>query len=341
VSAPRYRAAVVGCGRIGVVMEADPKRIRPATHAGAYRACPRTELVAFVDVDGTSLHRAQSIFPGVASFATVEEMLDRVRPDVVSVATPPAQHRAAVEACAKRGVPAVVCEKPLAASVVDARAMVAACAASGTRLLVNHTRRFDPLLRRLRDDIAAGALGEITQATAYYTAGLFNSGTHMVDLLRFFLGDVAWGLAIENRLASSCPPDDLNVDALLGFATGARAALQVQDVKDYTIFTLRLHGRRGSAVVDRFGFEVERVSVRDCAEFSGYQELDVHAARREGGSRSFMGPLVEHVVRCLDGAEEPTSRGEDGLAALEVLLALKASAESGGGRIEMTARRGV
>lgn len=336
MSGTRYRAAVVGCGRIGVTMEEDSKRIRPATHAGAYRACPRAELVAVVDVDAERVNHAQLLFPGVRGFSTTEAMLEAVRPDVVSVATPPESHREVVEACARRGVRAVICEKPIAKSVADGRRMIEACASAGTLLLINHTRRFDPVLRRLRDEIAAGGLGEITQATVHYTAGVFNTGTHVVDLLRFFLGDVAWVVAFENRLCSH-PPGDFNADALLGFTSGARAVLQVQEVKDYSIFTLRLHGRAGAAVIDRFGFEVERVYVRDCAEFSGYKELDVRNSRWEGESRSFMAALVDHVVACLDGREEPVSRGEDGLAALEVLLALKASAEAGGRRVELGA----
>ncbi|HEX3175192.1 MAG TPA: Gfo/Idh/MocA family oxidoreductase [Methylomirabilota bacterium] len=335
----RYRAAVIGCGRIGVTMEEDVKRILPATHAGAYRACARTELAALVDVDRVQRRRAEAIFPGTRAFDDVDEMLERVRPAIVSVATPPAAHRAAVEAAARHGVRVVICEKPLAASVDEGRAMIAACAASDTALLVNHTRRFDPLLRRLRDDIVVGELGDITQATAYYTAGLFNSGTHMIDLMRFFLGEVSWGLAVANG-GCPAPAGDANVDALLGFVSGARAALQVQDVQDYAIFTLRLHGRRGTAVVDRFGFEVERTPVRDCAEFSGYKELDVHGTRWDGQSRSFMAPLVEHAVACLEGRDQPVSRGEDGLAALEVLFALKTSAERGGEVIQVgTGRR--
>lgn len=330
----RYRAAVVGCGRIGVTMETDPKRVRPATHAGAYRGCARTELTAVVDTDPAQVRGAQQVFSGVAGFDGVEDMLEHVRPDIVSIATPPAHHREAVEACAKRAVPAVVCEKPLAETLEDGRAMIAACAASGTMLFVNHTRRFDPLLRALRDDIASGLIGDVTQATGYYTAGLFNTGTHMVDLLRFFLGDVTWGLAIENQ-ACTHPSGDVNVDALLGFTGGARAALQVSEVKDYAIFTLRLHARAGTAVIDRFGFEIERAGVRDCAEFSGYKEIDVGGASREGVSRSFMAPLVEHVVGCLDGTDRPASRGEDGLAALEVLRALAASAAAGGRRIDL------
>ena len=336
MSLTRYRAAVVGCGRIGVTMEEDPRRILPATHAGVYRACPRTELAAVMDVDTTRVEHAQRIFAGVQGFTSVGKMLDVIRPDIVSVATPAGSHREVVEACARRGVRAVICEKPIALSAGDGQRMIEACAAAGTLLLINHTRPFDPVLRHLRDEIVAGKLGEITQATAYYTAGVFNTGTHTVDLLRFFLGDVAWVMAVENPGASH-PAGDFSADALMGFTSGARAVLQVQEVKDYAIFTLRLHGRSGAAVIDRFGFEVERVYVRDCAEFSGYKELDMRSPQREGESRSFMASMVDHVVACLDGHERPVSRGEDGLAALRVLLALKESAEAGR-RIELAAQ---
>ena len=333
----RYRTALVGCGRIGVTMEEDPRRVSPATHAGAYQACPRTELVAVMDVDADRVDHAARLFHGVRGFTSVDALLDAIRPDIVSIATPPVQHRAGVEACARRGVRAVVCEKPIADSLDDARAMIEACANSHTLLLINHTRRFDPALRQLRDQIAAGALGDITQATAYYTAGVFNSGTHMVDLMRFFLGDAAWVVAVGNPKAT-CPPGDFSADALLGFTSGARAVLQVQEVKDYAIFTLRLHGRSGTAVIDRFGFEVERTSVRDCAEFSGYRELDTRSARRDGEARSFMAGLVDHAVACLDGRERSVSCGEDGLAALEILLAIKASAGAGGSPVALQPR---
>ncbi len=315
-------------------MEEDPKRVFPATHAGAYRSCPETDLVAVVDVDAERVAHARARFPGVQGFTNVEAMLDAIRPDIVSVATPPDQHRPVVEVCARRGVRAVICEKPIAESVEEGRAIVETCGSAGTLLLVNHTRRFDPLLRRLRDEISAGLLGEITQATAWYTAGILNTGTHMVDLMRFYLGNVAWVIAVENR-APSNPLNDFSADALLGFSSGARGVLQVQEVKDYSIFTLRLHGRDGVAVIDRFGFEVERMAVRDCDVFSSYKELDVAAARREGKWRSFMAGLVDHVVACLDGGEEPISRGEDGLAALEALGAIKASCADGGRRVDL------
>src|SRR5437016_14605192 len=92
MSRERYWAAVVGCGRIGMTMEEDPKRIRPATHAGAYRDSPDTELRAVVDSDPARLAYARRLFPQVGAFTSVEAMLAAVAPASVSGATPPNQH---------------------------------------------------------------------------------------------------------------------------------------------------------------------------------------------------------------------------------------------------------
>ena len=127
---------------------------------------------------------------------------------------------------------------------------------------------------------------------------------------------------VEHSVASECIAGDLNVDALVGFTRGARATLQAQEVKDYAMFTLRLHGRGGTAVIDRFGFEVQRTAVRDCAEFSGYQELDVHAARWDGRARSFMASLVDHVVACLGRAIDRLKGRQPLPQALELLVDL-------------------
>ena len=94
------------------------------------------------------------------------------------------------------------------------------------------------------------------------------------------------------------------------------------------------HGPNFSGI-HHFGFEVERAPLRDCVDFSGYKELDPAGVLRQGGSRSFMAPMVEHVVACLRGREVPISRGEDGMAALEVLLAIAESANARGQRIAL------
>jgi predicted dehydrogenase len=334
VSAPRYRAAVVGCGRIGVLFEMDPTQPRPSSHAGAFAADPRVELAALVDIDPDRLARARAVFPTAAGFTDCVAMLEAVRPAIVAVATPPEAHREVVELCAERGVRAIVCEKPIALDGDEGRRLVDSCARTGALLFVNHTRRFDPAIRRVRDDVADGRIGQVQQATAYYTAGILNTGTHLVDLLRFLLGEPAWVMAVGNE-RTACPRGDADLDALIEFVSGARAVLQCLDVRDYSIFDVHVYGRTGSLLLTRFGFETEWTGMKERADVQGYRELDREGRIREGQPRSLMQSVTRHVVECLDGTDTPISRGEDGLAALEMVLALRESAARGGARVAL------
>lgn len=330
----KYKAAVVGCGRIGVTMEADPKRIKPATHAGAYHMDPSTELAAIVDPNPSQLENAKKLFPNAAGFSSVEEMLKAVKPDIVSISTPPINHRPSVELCATAGVKAIVCEKPIAENQDDALAIIGACRKSGSLLFINHMRRYDPLLNKIRKEIQDGLIGEISHANAYYTAGLFNTATHLVDLLRFFLGHAEWVTAFPETRYSH-PAGDLNLNALVYFEKNVTATLQASEVKNYSIFEVKIFGSKGTMTIDRFGFSVEKMPVRDCVDFAGYKELDVDHRTREGNSRSLMDSMARHVVNCLEQRETVRSRGEDGLAALEILLALKRSSENNGERVDL------
>jgi predicted dehydrogenase len=334
----RYRAAVVGCGRIGLLMEEDPRQARPATHAGAFAMNPRTELAGLVDIDEAQRQRAAEMYPGVACFADYREMLDAVRPDIVAVAPPPDGHRSVVEAAAKAGVRTIICEKPIAPTLEDATSMIAACREADAMLFVNHARRFDPLIRTARDEVVRGAIGEVLQAACLYTAGLMNTGTHLLDLLRFFLGDATAVYGIANG-RGHVPAGDMGVDGLVEFGGGARAAIQHVDSRDYSVFDVTLVGRRGVLALTRFGFRIDRIGVTARADVSGLSELDLAGRWSEGEPRSFMSAMVDHVVACCDGKDAPVSRGEDGRAALALVLALRESAERGGARVEIETQR--
>lgn len=212
--------------------------------------------------------------------------------------------------------------------------MIRTCKKNKTLLFVNHSRRFDPLLQKLRLEIQKKVLGVISQASCYYTAGLFNTGTHLIDLLRFLLGEVSWVIAFPNTTTSH-PHGDINVDGVVKFKNKTTATIQTLEVNDYSIFDVHLYGSQGLVKITRFGFEIERYLVRDCADFQNYRELELQPSQRYGKSRSLMAPMVEHVVSCLNGQTSPVSSGEDGLAALEILTALRTSVEHGGKTMEL------
>jgi len=332
----KYRAAVIGCGRIGMQMEKDPKRFKPATHVGAYLSNPRIELAALVEIDPVKQEEAKQFAPGVPVFSSAEEMFQKIKPDIVSVSTFHDQHHPMVMLAVKHKVPAIVCEKPIADTVEQGREMIEACEKSGSLLFINHFRRFDPLLAVWQKKIQDGIIGEIQQVTGWYAIGLYHMGTHLVDFLMYYLGGVEWVSGWNNLRAHSAVPGDYCVDGILGFKGGVHVAIQSVNVKDYSMFEVRVLGKKGEVFVRDLGRLVEMTPVRESKQYAGFFELDPISRERYENKEisSFIG-LAENVVACLDGKAKPASSGRDGLRVLEVLAALKKSAESDGKKISV------
>lgn len=335
-----FRAGIIGCGRIGCAFDDDPRRGYVSTHAGAYVRTPGVELVALADVDGAKLDRYGEKFGVAARYTDYHEMLDRERLDIVSVCTWNNTHLDIVRAAVARGVKAVFCEKPIADSLSAADEIIRLCAGRNVMLMVDYPRRFDRFHREVATFLQKGGLGQVQQVTGYYTAGVANTGSHLFDLLRFYLGDPAW---VQGRHSSSASPNpgDPNIDGWLGFP-GCVAAVQACDVRAYLIFEVVLLGIAGRLRITSSGFAVEFEEVRESERFAGYRELrSAPPPVRVDGPREFMLAAVAHLVTCLETSQRPFCSGEDGRAALEMVCALRESADAGGMRVDLPMTRSV
>ena len=307
----RYAAVVIGCGMIGARAETDPVRPKPATHAGAWAASPVVDLLAVADLDPVRAREARAAFGLPYHYEGVERTLDLIRPHIVSVATPPQGRPALVSAiCARRPL-AIVCEKPLASSSVEARGIAEECRVAGVRLFVNHLRRFDRALRQEAAQLE-GIVGSPRTAVGWYTGGLREGGTHMVDLMRMFLGET------EVIGASGG-------DALLGFRSGARGTLLGHELSEHALFELVITGQEGRLTLSRAGLDIRWERAADGYPLaSGYRHLVPNGRWIDQAPRSFFRAMAEHVVAVLEGREEPVSTGEDGVAALALIEEIEA-----------------
>lgn len=328
-----YRAAIVGCGRIGCGFDDEPQRGYVSTHAGAYKRTPGVELAALCDTNPRALDRYGEKFAVPGRYSDFDAMLEAEKPDILSVCTWTETHRDLVVKAAQAGAKAIFCEKPIAQGLSAAESMIQECAARGVVLLIDHQRRFD----RLHQDIAAylrtGKLGRIQQVTCYYTAGVANTGTHLFDLLRFFFGEVKWAEGTQSQNPSG-NEDDPNIDGWLQFENGPLVTLQACDVRNYTIFEMNILGECGRLRLMSHGFACQFESAGQSTRFSGYREL-LPAAPPVSVSQSpeFMLQGVAHLLACLREGKPPLSSGLDGRRALEVICALRESANAGGRRI--------
>ena len=181
----------------------------------------------------------------VPYFADYGEMLDRVRPDAVIIATPNVLHVPAGLACVARGIPLLV-EKPIADNVADALQLTEAAERAGVALLVGHHRRHNPIVETAREAIRSGRIGRVTAVSAqwmllkaqeYFDAvhrrspgagPVLTNAVHDIDDLRYLCGEIVSVQAMTSNAVRDYPVED-TAAILLRFANGALGTLAVSD----------------------------------------------------------------------------------------------------------------
>lgn len=324
-----YRAAVIGCGKIGSEFDAELGRgcAGIQTHAAAYTACKQTHLVAVCDADPSKLERCAEHWRVKGRYRSALQLLEEERPEIVSVCTPDVTHHELICAVLQtEGIRAVLAEKPLALTLGDAQELVALAERRGVVLAVNFSRRYSPSHVSLGDFLRAGGIGPIRLLTGLYTKGTIHNGTHWFDLARFLVGEVV-RVAGHDRLHEI--GDDPTLDARLEFQSGAIAELHACAAGDFTVFEMDLIGRDGRVRVVESGHVMEFFEVSEGIPFVGYRSL-VQKKHLEDRLDQLLLHAVEDVVGCLEQARSPRCSGSDGIAALRIALAVGAAARSGG-----------
>lgn len=329
-SKPKYRVAIIGCGKIGALFESEPKREKPASHAGAVMANHRTELIALVDTDTKNLAAARKLFPHAAGYASLTECLKLEHPDIVIIATPSTARLAPLKECVRFRIPMVVCEKPLAKSAREAKKMEAIVAKSGVTFVLNYHRRFSPLFARARASITKGKIGTVQQVTCYYSNGLYNNGGHTLDALQYLLDDTFVSVvATKNAKNNTFPKGDVNVDALLTTKKGTTISLQSFDQKEYGIHDFRIYGTKRSIAITDYGVTLIETPVGQ-SRFVGIKQLDNLRAHTTRVPLSATRDVLAHAILCYEKRRDPSSSAKNGVEVLRVLETITKSAKSAG-----------
>jgi phthalate 4,5-cis-dihydrodiol dehydrogenase len=229
-SPARLKLGVAGLGRAFSLM------------VPTFAADARVELVAAADPRAEARRRFEREFGG-RTFDSVEALCADPSVEAVYVATPHQLHADHACAAAARGKHVLV-EKPMALTMEDCRAMVAAARSAGVRLVVGPSHGFDAPIRRAREIIDSGAVGRVRMITAFnFTdylyrprrpeeldtarggGAVFNQAAHQVDMVRRLGGGrVSRVRALTGRWDEARPTEGAYA-ALLTFADGAFASL--------------------------------------------------------------------------------------------------------------------
>jgi predicted dehydrogenase len=215
-------------------------------HATAIAQTPNARLVAVCRASANQADRATTEQQfGVSYERDYADLLARRDVDVVCICTPSGLHAQQALAAANAGKHVLV-EKPMALTLSDADAVMAACQRNDVLLGVVLQRRTDPVFRQVRDAITQGELGRLTLGNVvvpylrpqnYYDSAawrgtvaldgggvLMNQGIHLVDLLLWFMGAVVSVQAHSDTLMHDIEVEDC-LTATLRFANGALGSI--------------------------------------------------------------------------------------------------------------------
>ncbi len=249
-------------------------------HQDAWARIDRVRVVAVADQDPAKVQAAVRSFPGAQVFADAAEMIDRMHPALVDIATPPQTHLGLVSAAANKGV-AALCQKPLAPTFDEAERLVEVAERAGTTLIVHENFRFMPWFREARRLIEESAVGTPLaisfrlrpgdgQGPEAYLARqpyfqkmprflIHETAIHLVDVFRYLIGEIAGVFARLKRFNPAIAGEDAGIvtfefaSGALGVFDGNRHIDHPADDTRMTMGVMHLEGTEGTIRLDGYG----------------------------------------------------------------------------------------
>lgn len=348
----RYRVAVIGRtgkGNYGHGLDTVWKQI------------DNVDIVAVADEDEKGRAAAAQRLGAKNAYADYRQMLDKERPQIVSVADRFLDaHRDMVVACAQAGA-SVFLEKPMARTLAEADEMVRACEQHHVKLAIAHQTRYSPRLRVVRDLIGEGRLGDLLELRGRGKEDsrgggqdLMVLGTHVMDLMRFVAGDARWCHARVLQGGKPATKADIreggegmgpilgdHLLATYGFDRGAVGSFGTHRAKDGagSRFGLAIYGSKGVIQVTT-GSLPAAAFLDDPSWFPGrskkaWQEITSAGVGKpeplkDGGLNQGNVWIVQDLLAAIETDRQPVGSMYDGRAALEMILAVYESHRTGG-----------
>lgn len=328
----RRRVAVIGAGFMG------------SMHAAIFSQAPGCELAAIVDPNRDLAGKVAARTGAAKVYASHEELLDAEALDLVSICTPDDRHLAPALAVAQRGVNLFI-EKPIASSIEDARAIVAATEAAGVKLGVGYLLRFDPRYGRAKEMIQEGKVGTpihlYARRNSARTEGPKRYGGKLPLALHVTVHDVdlvLWLLEGQEPVSVYAQQTDLllgsvgtqdSIAAIVRFSGGT--VVNFESAWSLPSGTRHMIDARLELIGTDGFIEVQcGDSGLHYANDARSQEIDTqHWPERGGRIGGDLREQLHGVLDWLDGAERPVATGADALRSLALTLAMIRSAESG------------
>ena len=308
------RVGIVGCGGIA------------RAHVDGYKA-EKVQFVGVTDVNREAAGKLAGELKHVPVYDDYHELIDKAKPDVVSICTPPVAHEAVARYALEHGVH-VLCEKPMAFDAAAARRMEVAAHKAAAQLMPAFRHRFIPGNLLLRKIVASGKIGDVvlfnnifcgpafgmehTWFTKKKIAGggcLLDTNSHSVDLFRFIVGEVSDQKAVMHRHFKTTDVEDAGI-LIVKANNGAIGTMQSSFVAGAGMAFIDIIGTKGRVLFE-YGNQVLYRLTQD-------KDWTVKPVKASGGWME----QIHHFLGTVKGKHPLSCTVHDGVRNMEIITAV-------------------
>jgi predicted dehydrogenase len=316
----KYKFAVIGLGNIGMGYDyQSASKDLILTHASSAHYHPSFQLVAGVDVSPHKRNLFKERYQCQA-YESIDAMFEAQKPDVIALALPTAFHATAFFELINWKPKLILCEKPIAAELAVAEEMIEAAQENDILLAVNYMRRFDPEIRKLKQKINEGIIGKVYKVVAYYSKGLLNNGSHLIDLLFYLLSEnCVSNVKVINKGRSF----NADIEPDIYFSLGEiNVCMLAAREECFSYLQINIIGTEGVIKYDA-GENIEISTVKNDLIYSDYQILNDASIKVKTEIKKSQWHVLSHLANVMQHKENLVSSGTTAIASLAVIDMVK------------------
>ena len=326
----KHKVAIIGCGRLG------------QHYATAYSTYTDTEIVAIAEFNKERRIAVGQRFGVKNLYQDAESLLKEIVPDIGVVVTPTKWMKESVIACAEAGVKGVSTDKPIAASLSDADAMVDSCKSNGVVFAGGNLPRAHNHVQEAAKWLREGKYGEIQGAIVSSIGNCISGqGVQWISALRLFMnsevGEVmCWGQPESNVYSED---DEMLSNGIFSMTNGVNVPFYGTSIDDSVKTKIRKHD--GVKATHKMGLDVW---TEDSLIRWFWDSVEIYKGFDKNGKRiltdpefspwkwqefGYMTSSIRSLIKSIETGSELAVSGHDLRQALEVAIAMKLSAQKG------------
>lgn len=314
---PIFNVLIIGAGNIGA-FDDFPDSENILTHAHAFTIHKGFNLVGFVDTDLEKAKKAANIW-STSYFKTIEEAFKKFTIDVVCVAVPDDVHFPILMEILDYPMKFVFIEKPVTKTLPEAKSIIEKYSSKKIHTAINYRRRYVPEFIDIKSKILNGDYGNFLGGVGYYTKGLIHNGSHLLDILRFLIGDIKGASPIQKEY--DFYQDDPSISAVINFVENKLFLIKALNFKIYDIFEIDLFFEKKRLRMIDSGNKIEEYSVKNNPVIERYKNL-VKTLEYETSLNKALYHAAENIYDFLVDGKKINCTMKDGYDVLKLCLEL-------------------